>query len=43
MFDYGNPQTSSKTRNNIKSPQPHTLDDPRAYKKKYEQARDALS
>lgn len=35
MFDYGHPQTSSKTRNNVKSPQPHALDDPRVYKKKY--------
>lgn len=43
MFDYGHPQTSSKTRTNVKSPQPHAIEDPRIYKKKYEQARDALA
>lgn len=42
MHDYGNPHGSSKSRNNMKSPTSHNLEDARTYKKKYEQARDAL-
>lgn len=43
MYDYGNPHGSSKSRANIKSPQAHNLDDAKTFKKKYEQARDALT
>jgi hypothetical protein len=39
MYDYGNPHGSSKNRGNMKSPQPHALEDAKTYKKKYEQAR----
>jgi hypothetical protein len=43
MHDYGNglSQThgGSKSRTNLKSPMPHTIDDSKQYKKKYEQAK----
>jgi hypothetical protein len=43
MYDYGNPQGSSKNRANMKSPTTHNLEDPKIYKKKYELARESLN
>jgi len=40
MNDYGN--STSRSRIVLKSPNPHLAEDPKALKKKYEQAKEAL-
>jgi len=40
MNDYGS--SNSRSRPTMKSPNPHTIDDLKTIKKKYEQGRDAL-
>ena len=40
MNDYGS--SSSRGRAILKSPNPHLSEDPKTYKKKYEQAKEAL-
>ena len=34
--------STSKGRSQVRSPNPHGLDDPKTYRRKYEQAREAL-
>ena len=40
MNDYGN--STSRSRPLLKSPNPHNIEDPKAVKRKYEQAKEAL-